>query len=221
MDLSTEGNQNSKDKNPSKKYINTKVVNLDLFSSSESLTTKNLNQCKSEKLIEYKELPELKKKKYTHVPTVETKLYSDQTSQDNNERQVSRNNSLNKARSQKRKVASSSNDSLNESQDSLSEKYNMNSLNQQLNEIKSVNKKKSDKDERSVSPVTINYKSFGEKVSSTQVEKNKRTYSNDTRNVHRNEVTSSNNIFTFNPARQNVRFLNFVRSQKKKEDQEY
>jgi hypothetical protein len=205
VDLTREGN---KEKRFSKQYINTKVVNLDLYSSSEStLSSKNLNHCKSENLIEFNDNPTMKKKKYIHVPTVETKLYSDQSRQDSNENQISRNSSLSlkNARSNKRKLASSTNESMNESQDSQGEKFNINSLNLQLNEIKSINKLILQKEERSVSPMTVNQISESTK---------QRGYS--TEPVRADSEKRSSEILTFQPNK-NMSFLNYVRLKRKKE----
>jgi hypothetical protein len=205
VDLISEVN---KEKRPSKQYINTKVVNLDLYSSGEStLSSKNLNYCKSENLIELNENQQTKKKKYVHVPTVETKLYSDQSMQDTNENQISRNSSLSlkNARSNKRKLASSTNESMNESQDSQGEKFNLNSLNLQLDEIKSINKLILQKEGRSVSPMTINPKFEASK---------QRGFS--TEPIRADPEGRGSDILTFNTAK-NMSFLNFVRLKRKKD----
>lgn len=216
VDLRKE-DENSSNKKPKKSYINTKVVNLDLFSSSESNRSfKNLNNCKSENHIDSDD--NKLKKKFIHVPTVETKLYSDEHHIESSEKQTSRNSSISllNARSNRKKITSSTNDSLNESQESYGDRFNISNLNQQLNEIKSFKRKVSQNDGRSLSPMKLE-----PAYDNSKIEINKRNFSQDPHNYTlKNTKINYNNIFNFNSDKKSLSFLNYVRSHMKSNEQQ-
>lgn len=256
-------------------FVNTKVVNLDLSAINDRKPSKEkvFDRSKSDKLFDLNKRSQSVSKKFGHVPTVKTSLYSedevyDQIKKTNNTT-FSRNSSmsLKAARSlSKAQKTSSNNESLNDSEVSLclSENnninFNFNSIKLKLEEIKKIMVPQNEqKSRRSVSPIKINYGTLNNlKVSpnfkgstpTNKVNFNLTGNSNDNedlihyimnstsnedkpQNIKENKMNlqsyinfqsgigngSGSGYSNICNAKQNIRFLNLVRSKKKKLDE--
>lgn len=248
-------------------YVNTKVVNLDLSAINDNPKVqirrqgkeKTFDRSQSDKLFDLNKRSESVSKKFVHVPTVKTSLYTESEVLEHikraNAAPVSRNSSvsLKTARSlSKAQRNSSASESLNDSEVSLclsdnNVNFNFNLMKIKLDEIKRVMLPMDDsKSRRSVSPIKINYGSLKMNKSlkdslkeSTPTSKNNITaILNDTNDevlqilnannsteerlldkpVRGSKVILQNYINFQSNGKQNIRFLNLVRSRKKKLD---
>ena len=248
-------------------YVNTKVVNLDLSAINDNpkaqmrrqIKEKTFDRSKSDKLFDLNSRSESVRRKFVHVPTVKTSLYTEsevlEQIRRTNAAPVSRNSSvsLKTARSlSKAQRNSSANESLNDSEVSLclsdnNVNFNFNLMKIKLDEIKRVMQPMDDsKPRRSVSPIKINYgslkinKSFKDSLKeSTPTSKSNLTailndtneeviqilYANNSteerpldKSAKGSKVILQNYINFQSNGKQNIRFLNLVRSRKKKLD---
>jgi hypothetical protein len=266
VDLSTPKIEMIEKRPAMRNFVNTKVVNLDLSAINDRKTSKEkvFDRSKSDKLFDLNKRSESVSKKFVHVPTVKTTLYSEDEVYDNikktNNTTFSRNSSvsLKAARSlSKAQKTSSNNESLNDSEVSLclsdnNVNFNFNSIKVKLEEIKKImlphNEQKS---RRSVSPIKINYgtlntlkinpnlkgstptnkANFNLTGNSNENEDLIQFIMNSTNNEDKpqnnkdnklnlqNYINFQNGSGSLGNGKQNIRFLNLVRSKKKKLDE--